>query len=87
LAATAISNLQAARWAGRASRAHRRCADDERRRVVRDLHDGAQQRVVDAVITGTRRQQRRRPRTRRASRPRFGSTRTRRARRSDQLDR
>jgi K+-sensing histidine kinase KdpD len=26
-------------------------ADDERRRVVRDLHDGAQQRLVHAVIT------------------------------------
>ena len=26
-------------------------ADDERRRVVRDLHDGAQQRLVHTVIT------------------------------------
>src|SRR3954451_12030549 len=36
----------------RASRARLlAAADDERRRVVRDLHDGAQQRLVHAVVT------------------------------------
>jgi signal transduction histidine kinase len=36
----------------RASRARvMKAADDERRRVVRDLHDGAQQRLVNTVVT------------------------------------
>ena len=51
LVATAISNIEA-----RAELAESRArivaaADDERRRVVRDLHDGAQQRLVHTVIT------------------------------------
>jgi signal transduction histidine kinase len=51
LAATAISNLQA-RSELAASRARIvAAADDERRRVVRDLHDGAQQRLVHTVVT------------------------------------
>jgi signal transduction histidine kinase len=51
LVATAISNLQA-RADLAASRARVvAAADDERRRVVRDLHDGAQQRLVHTVIT------------------------------------
>jgi PAS domain S-box-containing protein len=51
LVATAISNAQA-RWDLAASRARIVAAtDDERRRVVRDLHDGAQQRLVHTVIT------------------------------------
>jgi PAS domain S-box-containing protein len=51
LVATAISNLQA-RSDLAASRARIVAAtDDERRRVVRDLHDGAQQRLVHTVIT------------------------------------
>jgi signal transduction histidine kinase len=51
LVATAISNLQA-RADLAASRARIvAAADDERRRVVRDLHDGAQQRLVHTVIT------------------------------------
>ena len=51
LVATAISNLQA-RAESAASRARiAAAADDERRRVVRDLHDGAQQRLVHTVIT------------------------------------
>jgi len=51
LVATAISNLQA-RAELAASRARiAAAADDERRRVVRDLHDGAQQRLVHTVIT------------------------------------
>jgi signal transduction histidine kinase len=51
LVATAISNLQA-RAELAASRARiAAAADDERRRVVRDLHDGAQQRLVQTVIT------------------------------------
>jgi signal transduction histidine kinase len=50
LAATAIANLQA-RSDLAASRARIvAAADEERRRVVRDLHDGAQQRLVHAVI-------------------------------------
>ena len=51
LVATAISGLQA-RAELAASRARiAAAADDERRRVVRDLHDGAQQRLVHTVIT------------------------------------
>jgi signal transduction histidine kinase len=49
--ATAISNAQARAELG-ASRARlAAAADDERRRVVRDLHDGAQQRLVHTVVT------------------------------------
>jgi signal transduction histidine kinase len=51
LVATAISNIQA-RADLAASRARVvAAADDERRRVVRDLHDGGQQRLVHTVIT------------------------------------
>jgi signal transduction histidine kinase len=51
LVATAISNLQA-RSQLAASRARIvAAADEERRRVVRDLHDGAQQRLVHTVVT------------------------------------
>jgi signal transduction histidine kinase len=51
LIATAIANIQA-RSELAASRARVvAAADDERRRVVRDLHDGAQQRLVHTVIT------------------------------------
>jgi signal transduction histidine kinase len=51
LVATAISNIQA-RSELAASRARIvAAADEERRRVVRDLHDGAQQRLVHTVIT------------------------------------
>ena len=51
LIATAISNVQA-RADLAASRARIvAAADDERRRVVRDLHDGAQQRLVHTLIT------------------------------------
>ena len=51
LVATAISNIEA-RSDLAASRARIVvAADDERRRVVRDLHDGAQQRLVHTVIT------------------------------------
>jgi PAS domain S-box-containing protein len=51
LVATAISNVQA-RSELAASRARIVAAtDDERRRVVRDLHDGAQQRLVHTIVT------------------------------------
>jgi signal transduction histidine kinase len=51
LVATAIANTEA-RTELAASRARIVAAtDDERRRVVRDLHDGAQQRMVHTVIT------------------------------------
>jgi GAF domain-containing protein len=51
LVATAIANAEA-RTEVAASRARLVAAtDDERRRVVRDLHDGAQQRVVLTIIT------------------------------------
>jgi signal transduction histidine kinase len=51
LVATAIANAEA-RTEVAASRARLVAAtDDERRRVVRDLHDGAQQRVVNTIIT------------------------------------
>ncbi|MCW3017345.1 MAG: sensor kinase, partial [Solirubrobacterales bacterium] len=51
LVATAISNIQA-RSDLAASRARiAAAADEERRRVVRDLHDGAQQRLVHTTMT------------------------------------
>ena len=51
LVATAIANIEA-RAELTASRARIvAAADEERRRVVRDLHDGAQQRLVHTVIT------------------------------------
>jgi signal transduction histidine kinase len=51
LVGTAIANAQA-RTEVAASRARiAAAADEERRRVVRDLHDGAQQRLVHTVIT------------------------------------
>jgi signal transduction histidine kinase len=51
LVATAISNVEA-REELAASRARIvAAADEERRRVVRDLHDGAQQRLVHSIIT------------------------------------
>jgi signal transduction histidine kinase len=51
LVATAISNVQA-RSDLAASRARIvAAADEERRQVVRDLHDGAQQRLVHTVVT------------------------------------
>jgi signal transduction histidine kinase len=51
LVATAISNSEA-RTELAASRARIvAAADEERRRVVRDLHDGAQQRLVHTIIT------------------------------------
>jgi signal transduction histidine kinase len=51
LVATAIANAEA-RTEVAASRARIVAAtDDERRRVVRDLHDGAQQRLVHTTIT------------------------------------
>ena len=51
LVATAVANSQA-RSDLAASRARIvAAADDERRRVVRDLHDGAQQRLVHTVVT------------------------------------
>ena len=54
LVATAIANAQA-RADLAASRARVvAAADEERRRVVRDLHDGAQQRLVLAVMTPKR---------------------------------
>ena len=53
LVAAAISNVQA-RSDLAASRARLvTAADAERRRVVRDLHDGAQQRLVHTVVTLT----------------------------------
>jgi signal transduction histidine kinase len=51
LVATALANAES-RAELRASRARIVAAtDQERRRVVRDLHDGAQQRVVHTIIT------------------------------------
>jgi signal transduction histidine kinase len=51
LVGTAISNIQA-RSDLAASRARIvAAADEERRRVVRDLHDGGQQRLVHSIIT------------------------------------
>ena len=51
LIATAISSIQA--WSDLAASRARlvAAADEERRKVVRDLHDGAQQRLVHTVLT------------------------------------
>jgi signal transduction histidine kinase len=56
LVATAISNTTA--WSEVAASRARivEAADEERRRVVRDLHDGAQQRMVHTIITLTQAQ-------------------------------
>jgi signal transduction histidine kinase len=51
LLATAISNAQARSDLAASRSRIVAAADDERRRVVRDLHDGAQQRLVHTVIT------------------------------------
>jgi PAS domain S-box-containing protein len=53
LVAAAISNVQARSDLAASSARIVATADDERRRVVRDLHDGAQQRLVHTVITLT----------------------------------
>jgi signal transduction histidine kinase len=50
LAATAISNAQARVELARSRARVVAAADEERQRVVRDLHDGAQQRLVHAII-------------------------------------
>ena len=53
LVATAISNTEGAAYGGwrRRGRGSWRRPTTERRRVVRDLHDGAQQRLVHTIIT------------------------------------
>jgi len=51
LVATAIANIQARTELAESRARIAAAADEERRRVVRDLHDGAQQRLVHTVIT------------------------------------
>jgi signal transduction histidine kinase len=51
LVATAIANSEARTEVADSRARIVAAADDERRRVVRDLHDGAQQRLVHTVIT------------------------------------
>jgi signal transduction histidine kinase len=51
LVATSISNLEARSELAESRARVVAAADQERRRVVRDLHDGAQQRIVHTVIT------------------------------------
>ncbi len=51
LVATAIANLQARSDLAESRARIIAAGDEERRRVVRDLHDGAQQRLVHTVIT------------------------------------
>jgi signal transduction histidine kinase len=50
LVATAISNIQARSELAAAGARIVAAADEERRRVVRDLHDGAQQSMVNTVL-------------------------------------
>ena len=57
LVAAAISNVQARSEVAASQARIVAAADDERRRVVRDLHDGAQQRLVHTVVTLTLAQQ------------------------------
>jgi signal transduction histidine kinase len=51
LVATAISNVQARAELARSRARIVAASEDERRRMVRDLHDGAQQRLVHTVLT------------------------------------
>jgi signal transduction histidine kinase len=51
LIATAVANIQARSDLAASSERIVAAADEERRRVVRDLHDGAQQRLVHTIIT------------------------------------
>jgi signal transduction histidine kinase len=51
LVATAISNAQARTQLAESRARILAAEDEERRRVVRDLHDGAQQRLVHTVVT------------------------------------
>ena len=51
LVATAISNTEAREELATSRARIVAATDDERRRVVRDLHDGAQQRLVHTIIT------------------------------------
>jgi signal transduction histidine kinase len=51
LLATAISNVEARRELAASRARFVGAIDEERRRIVRDLHDGAQQRLVHTVIT------------------------------------
>ncbi len=51
LVATAISNVEARSELASSRARIVATADEERRRVVRDLHDGAQQRLVHTVLT------------------------------------
>jgi GAF domain-containing protein len=51
LVATAISNVQARSDLAASRTRIVAAADDERRRVVRELHDGAQQRLVHTIVT------------------------------------
>jgi signal transduction histidine kinase len=51
LVATAVSNLQARSELAASRERIVVATDEERRRVVRDLHDGAQQRLVHVVVT------------------------------------
>ncbi len=51
LVATAISNAQARTELAASRTRVVAAADEERRRIVRDLHDGAQQRLVHTMIT------------------------------------
>jgi PAS domain S-box-containing protein len=51
LAATAISNIEARLHLAASRTRIAAAADEERRRVVRDLHDGAQQRLVHMIMT------------------------------------
>jgi signal transduction histidine kinase/ketosteroid isomerase-like protein len=51
LVATAISNIEARSDLAASGARIVAAADEERRRVVRDLHDGAQQRLVHTIVT------------------------------------
>jgi PAS domain S-box-containing protein len=51
LVATAISNMQARSDLAASRKRIAATADEERHRVVRDLHDGAQQRLVYTIVT------------------------------------
>ena len=85
LVATAVANAQSSAELTASRRRIVETADETRRRIERDLHDGAQQRLVHTIITlklARSKLGRRRRRRRRSSSAKGSATPSRRSRRS-----